>query len=116
MMWYEQAADKLNRETPSVKGQKESLMKDKIRDFLLELCRQNEEFAQAVAQGGSFQACMSAVVKGTGNYIAPDVAINRASAFYFDGARVEFQMHVYLEPAQASEEPRSIVIDLTDFF
>ena len=48
------------------------------RDALLEFCRQNEEFAQAVAQGGSFQECMKAVAQGVGNCISDLEAYRRA--------------------------------------
>ncbi len=36
-------------------------MKDAVRTALEEFCRQDAEFAQAVAQGGSFAECMKAV-------------------------------------------------------
>ena len=62
--WYEQAAAKLKAEYSQVKGQKEQAMRSAVRDVLLEFCRQDEEFAQAVVQGGSFAACMTAVAKG----------------------------------------------------
>ena len=48
--WYEQAAARLKEEYKAVTGYKESAMKSAVRDALLEFCRQNEEFAQAVAQ------------------------------------------------------------------
>lgn len=59
--WFEQAEERLEREYKEVKGTKETAMKGAVRDTLLEFCRQDEEFAQAVAQGGSFQDCMKAV-------------------------------------------------------
>ena len=62
--WYEQAEKRLKDEYDKVKGQKEGAMKSAVRDALLEFCRQNEEFAQAVAQGGSFPDCMAAVPRG----------------------------------------------------
>jgi hypothetical protein len=52
--WYEQAAAKLKAEYSQVKGQKEQAMRSAVRDVLLEFCRQDEEFAQAVVQGGSY--------------------------------------------------------------
>ena len=62
--WYEQAETRLKDEYGKVTGQKESAMKSAVRDALLEFCRQNEEFAQAVVQGGAFPDCMAAVAKG----------------------------------------------------
>ena len=62
--WYKQAADKLNAEIKKVTGQKETVMKNAVKDALLEFSKQDEEFAQAIAQGGSFPDCMKAVAKG----------------------------------------------------
>ena len=46
--WFDQAKERLEREYKEVKGTKESVMKAAVRDTLLEFCRQDEEFAQAV--------------------------------------------------------------------
>ena len=53
--WYDEAKERLEREYGQVHGQKETAMRGGVRDALLEFCRQNGEFAQAVAQGGSFK-------------------------------------------------------------
>lgn len=39
-------------------------MKSEVGKALQDFCRQDAEFAQAVAQGGSFAGCMKAVAKG----------------------------------------------------
>ena len=122
--WYEQAEKSLKDEYDKVKGQKESAMKSAVRDALLEFCRQNEEFAQAVAQGGSFPDCMAAVAKGVGSSLSDLEAYRRAVQFYFPGAEVRFQMRLDLCPgddAQGAPEitpPKSsggMLLDLTDF-
>ena len=113
--WYEQAETRLKEESIKVAGQKEGAMKSAVRDALLEFCRQDEEFAQAVAQGGSFQACMAAVAKGVGGSISDLEAYRRAASFYFDGAKVNFSMTIQLELAEAEPE-RGILLDLSDFF
>ena len=84
--WFDQAKERLERECKEVKGTKESAMKAAVRDTLLEFCRQDEEFAQAVAQGGSFPDCMAAVAKGVGGSISDLEAYRRAVSFYFPGA------------------------------
>lgn len=114
--WYEQAETRLRDEYGRVTGQKESAMKSAVRDALLEFCRQNEEFAQAVVQGGTFPDCMVAVAKGVGSSISDLEAYRRAASFYFDGARVNFTMTVQLEPAEAEVNQKGILLDLTDFF
>ena len=113
--WFEQAEDRLEREYKEVKGTKESAMKAAVRDTLLEFCRQDEEFAQAVAQGGSFPDCMAAVAKGVGSSLSDLEAYRRAVSFYFDGARVNFTMSIQLEPA-AEPQQTGILLDLSDFF
>lgn len=115
MSWYEQAVDRLNNEIKDVKGQKEGAMKYAVKESLVEFCRQNEEFAQAVVQGGSFPDCMAAVAKGVGSSISDIDAFRKAAGFYFDGAKVEFRMEICLEPTESVPE-KHIVIDLSDFF
>ena len=114
--WYEQAEARLKSEYGRVKGEKESAMKPAVRDALLDFCRQNEEFAQAVAQGGSFPDCMAAVAKGVGSSLSDLEAYSRAAAFYFDGAKVRFTMSIQLEPAEPEPEQTGILLDLSDFF
>lgn len=114
--WYEQAKERLKKESKEVKGQKERAMGPAVRDTLLEFCRQNEEFAQAVAQGGSFQDCMAAVAKGVGGSLSDLEAYRRAASFYFDGAKVKFQMVIQLEPAETEQDRGGLLLNLSDFF
>lgn len=116
MSWYEQARERLEREDGQVKGPKEIAMKEPVREALLEFCRQNEEFAQAVAQGGSFADCMTAVASGVGRSISDLEAYLKAVRYYFDGAQVEYAMTIRLEPADTARDRDSIVLDLADFF
>lgn len=115
-IWYEQAQSRLKEEYKEVKGTKESAMKGAVRDALLDFCRQNEEFAQAVVQGGSFKDCMTAVAKGVGSSISDLEAYRRAAAFYFAGAKVRFSMTIQLEPDETEPDRNGILLDLSDFF
>ena len=115
--WYEQATKRLANEAGQVKGSKEMAMRDAVREALLEICRQNEEFAQAVVQGRPFPECMSAVARGVGNSVSDLEAYRRAVSFYFDGAQIDFSMTVRLEPADTAQDQGSgIVLNLSDFF
>ena len=114
--WYEQAEKRLKDEYGGVKGYKDGVMKGTVRDALLEFCRQNEEFAQAVAQGGTFPDCMAAVAKGVGGSISDLEAYRRAATFYFNGAKVNFTMTIQLEPAESEAKQTGILLDLSDFF
>lgn len=114
--WYEQAQSRLIEEYKEVKGTKESAMKSAVRDAILEFCRQNEEFAQAVAQGGSFKDCMAAVAKGVGNALSDLEAYRRAVSFYFDGAKINFAMTIQMEPAEIEPDCGGLLLDLSQFF
>lgn len=114
--WYEQAEAKLKAEYSQVKGQKEFAMKSAVRDALLDFCRQDEEFAQALVQGGSFPDCMATVARGVESSISDIDAYRRAVKFYFDGARVEFSMIIRLESADTEQDRDSILLNLSDFF
>lgn len=60
----QKALDKLAEEAKNRKFDKYGeAMKSAVRSALEEFCRQDDEFAQAVAQGGSFADCMTAVAK-----------------------------------------------------
>lgn len=107
----------LNKLAENVSGQKENAMAPSVREALTDFCRQDAEFAQAVAQGGSFKDCMVAVAKGVGGSISDLEAYRRAVRFYFKGADVHFHMELDLCPA-AEEAPRSAqkkLLDIADF-
>lgn len=117
--YLQNALEKLKKEAAGVNGGKEGVMKAAVRAALEEFCQQDAEFAQAVAQGGSFAECMKAVAKGVGNSISDLEAYKRAVAFYFPGAVVEFQMKVDVCPNRVrtedvQEEP--ILLNLEAFF
>lgn len=120
--WYEQARDKLEQGTKGVKGQKENAMKGAVQNTLLDFCRQNEEFAQAVAQGGTFPECMTAVANGAGSSISDLDAYKRAVSFYFPGAEVRMHMTIDLcgdvqdEPAEETQDSGIISLNFSDFW
>ena len=103
----------LNKLAETVSGQKENAMAPSVREALTDFCRQDAEFAQAVAQGGSFKDCMAAVAKGVGG----SISYRKAVRFYFKGADVRFRMEIDLCPT-AEEAPRSAqkkILDIADF-
>lgn len=117
MSWREQALEKLARERQGFKGNRyEAAMKDAVAEALEEFCRQDEEFAQAVAQGGSFAGCMAAVAQGCGSSLSDLAAYRRAAAFYFRDARVEMELRIRLEPDGPEEDGKVISLNLMDFF
>lgn len=117
MNWQAQALEKLARERQGFKGNRyEAAMKDAVAEALEEFCRQSEEFAQAVVQGGSFAACMAAVAKGCGSSLSDLEAYRRAAAFFFRDARVEMELRILLEPEGPEDNGKVISLDLLDFF
>ncbi len=118
--WYEQAKEKLEKEAEEVKGAKEGVMKAAVQTTLLDFCRQDEEFAQAVVQGGSFADCMAAVAKGVGSSISDLDAYKRAVSFYFPGAEVHMHMTIDLCGSVRKEPEREdggiIHLNFSDLF
>lgn len=117
--WFEQAEDRLEREYKEVKGTKETAMKGAVRDTLLEFCRQDEEFARAVVQGGHFADCMAAVSKGVTSALSDLEAYRRAVSFYFPGAEIRMSMKIDLcGSVQGAPHPDgpALLLDLSDFF
>ena len=95
------------------------IMKQGVHDALVDFCRQDEEFAQAVVQGGTFTDCMKAVAKNCGHGISDLEAYRRAVKFYFPGAEIEFQMAIYLCEADKpvdKDRADSIIVNFDDFW
>ena len=116
MSWKDQALEKLEAERASAQYDRYArIMKDRICETLADFCRQDEEFAQAVVQGGSFAECMAVVAKGCGSSLSDIEAYRRAAAFYFRGAEVKMELRIRLEP-EAEEAGKVIHLDFSDFF
>lgn len=112
----EQALKRLEKEYGSVMGNKAGAMKKAVREALESFVRQDDEFAQAVAQGGSFAECMTAVEKGVGASISDLEAYRKAVQFYFRGAEIRMMMEIDVCPNRVKEESKSRkVLDLADF-
>lgn len=116
MDFEQEALKKLEKEFQTVSGQKETAMKKAVRETLESFIRQDGEFAQAVAQGGTFSECMKAVADGVGNSISDLDAYKRAVQFYFKGADVKMTLRIRLagDPEKPAER-KAIVLDLEDF-
>lgn len=120
--FLEQALERLQEKGSF--GRCEDIMKKDVAAALEEFCRQDAEFAQAVAQGGKFSDCMKAVAQGVKNGISDLEAFRRAVTFYFPGAAVEYQMKIDVCPNRVGEEtqaspegkPEIKLLDLEAFF
>lgn len=122
--YYEEAKEKLRRELSAGKfGRYANIMKKDVEAAMEDFCRQDEEFAQAVVQGGTFEDCMKKVAKGCGNGMSDLEAFRRAVQFYFHGADIQFHMKINLAPHDRDDEEtsadttgkRPVVLNLADF-
>ena len=117
-----QAIQKIDAELKAYKGDRYGeIMKKKIAEVIKKFCNQNEEFAQAVVQGGSFSDCMKAVVKQVqGNYADSDSIYPVIAGFYFPGAVVEeiiqIRMSKYEAEEQSGDSNNVLNLRLEDFF
>lgn len=116
--YQEKAVERLDTELKNGKFDRfASIMKKGVHDALVDFCRQDYEFAQAVVQGGTFTDCMKAVAKGCGHGISDLEAYRRAVQFYFPGAEIEFQMAIYLcEAEKPKEETDAVIVNFDDFW
>lgn len=121
--YYEEAKQKLRKEAADGKFDRyANIMKKDVEAALEDFCRQDEEFAQAVFQGGTFEDCMKKVATNCGNGLSDLEAFRRAVQFYFRGADIQFQMKIDLVPHDRDDEEteradgqRSVVLNLADF-
>lgn len=121
--WPTEAVQKLQSEKSKVTGAKEKAMSGAVFAALKDFCLQDTEFAQAVAQGGSFADCMKAVAKGVGQSISDLEAYKKAVAFYFPGAKIHMTMTIDLigdaahapEPDPVEQKSSALILSLEDF-
>lgn len=119
MSWREQALEKLAAEKKNAKYDRyANIMKDQVCEALENFCRQDEEFAQAVVQGGTFEECMKQVAKNCGKGISDLEAFRRAARFYFPGSDVRFQMSIVLSESILLQGggQEAVVLNLEDFW
>lgn len=115
MNWTQQALAKLTEGAKNGRYDRyAAIMKDPVRDLLMDFCRQNREFAQAVVQGGTFEDCMKAAAQKCGSGLSDLEAYRRAVQFYFPGAEVRARYELDLT-GDAREGP-AVVLNLADFW
>lgn len=114
--WQDKAMEKTTAERKKVTGQRGSIMATPVLDAIHEFCIQSEDFAKAVAEGGSFADCMKAVAKGVGNSISDLEAYKKAVAFYLPSAEIVVQMKITVGDQPGHAEPaQPILLSLEDF-
>lgn len=103
----EKAIKKLSEEKKKFSGgKKEEAMMPAVYSTLVNFCKQDPEFAQAVVQSEkTLTACLTSVAKGVGESISDMEAYKRAVRFYFPGADIKCTMAIDLVGAAASDMP-----------
>lgn len=77
-----------------------------VTKALKKFCRQNGEFARAVAQSDkTVVECVEATVKNAGTYLSDIEVYRRAASFWFEGAAVKFTMTIDLGDDGFSNAP-----------
>lgn len=119
----ELAIEKLKKEEQSFKGgNKEKAVYHHVVKALIDFCKQDQEFAQAIYQNDkTLSDCCKEIMKNVGSSVSDIEVYRRAVQFYFKGATIEMQMKIDLcgevrhaaEPMRQKETP--IVLNLMDF-
>ena len=119
MDYKAEAENRIKKENVPMKGQKKNAMRDAVAKALLGFAEQDEEFAQAIAQGKPFADCMAFVAKDVGNSISDLDAYKKAAQFYFPGCQVRMVMEIDVCPnrvqTEVPERRESKLLRLEDF-
>ena len=110
MMTIKNALDKLDiGAKEKITDKYGAVIKTYVHSALAGFCKQDESFAQAVLDGGTFAECVKHCTEGiSGNTGISDIDIyRRAVQFYFPGAQVDFHISIITEGAETRihEEP-----------
>lgn len=115
------AIEKINKELKEFNEQKAGrygvVVKDAVADALLDFCRQDDEFAQAIVQADkTLTECCKEIMNNCGNSISDLEVYKRAVAFYFPGAGINMTMTIDLCASVRdgeADKPAGKVIDLS---
>lgn len=106
--------EKLQKESAEIKEQKAKVIAEPTKKALLEFCRQEEEFAQAIIESSKkFSECCENVVKSVGSSVSDLEVYRKAVQFYFEGADIRFEMKIDL-CASVNSDSTSLNISLMD--
>lgn len=109
------ALQKLDAEVLDFQGDKLSeLIYLPVAETLKSFCRQDEEFAQAVAQSEkTLSDCCKQILKGVRNSISDIDTYRKAVAFYFPNADIETKMTIKLNPYENEAESGTDLFSLS---
>ena len=110
----EKAIEKV-REDPKISDKHYSIIKDGVIAALESFIRQDDEFAQAVVQGGTMKAMWEEVCKKIGSRrgVSDLEVYQSAVEFFFAGAKIEFHMTIDLCGSVREHKTERTSLDLS---
>lgn len=110
----EKAIDKV-REDPKISDRHYSIIKDGVKAALESFIKQDDEFAQAVVQGGTMTEMFETVCKKiSGKQGVSDLEVYQSAVeFFFSGARIEFHMTIDLCGSVRENKTERTSLDLS---
>lgn len=95
----------------------EDVMKNEVAKALCLFCQQDDVFAKAVVDGGTFADCVRSISTTKCNGISDMEVYKRAVNFYFPGADIDFNMTINRSAlVSGDKKPAGIILNLADFF
>lgn len=108
----ERAIEKLDNEKKLTdSGRVEQAIAGDTAKALQEFCRQSEDFALAVYDGGSFEECCKAVAKGVSGSISDFEVFRRAVKHYLPGADIQYRMEITVNAKTKQADTNVIHLD-----
>lgn len=112
--YTQKALDKI-KEDLKISDRHFSIIKDCVIAALESFIRQDDEFAQAVVQGGTMKEMFESVCKSIGGKSGiSDLEVYQAAVeFFFPGAKVEFHMTIDLCGSVREKQTERTSLDLS---
>lgn len=112
--YTQQALEKV-KEDPKVTDRHYSIIRDGVVAALESFIKQDDEFAQAVVQGGTTEEMFKSVCKKIGSKTGvSDLEVYQAAVeFFFPGAKIEFHMTIDLCGSVREHKTERTSLDLS---
>lgn len=103
------------KENVNISDRHFNIIRQSTLEALESFIKQDDEFAQAVAQGGTMKEMFEKVCKSIGgkNGVSDLSVYQSAVEFFFPGAKVEFQMRIDLCGSVREKQTERTSIDLS---
>lgn len=118
-MYKDEAIERIKIEAEGLKNLSphgNAVSKD-VCNVLIMFCEQDEEFAQAIVQGGKkLKDCIESTVRGVRDSVSDLEVYKRAVEFYFTGATVHMNLTIDLIGEATAPQKQSIGLSFDDLF